>query len=300
MRFDNPKTVVRCLRMLEFRDVRRPAWVAVVNHAQVRRVRARFRARDKKPLIGVSGPDRGGLVAWAFTWLALRRAGATARRITPARGADPAHYAGFVIGGGADVTEPLPDQVIEPPPRPSRIRWPRRALDVALAPAVLSLRLLSAKRGHGADRARDRLETALLAYARAHDLPVLGICRGAQLMNVTEGGTLLRDVGALYDERPALYTVLPRREVQIAPDSRLRGVLGRDNLLVNSLHYHAVRDPGRALRIVAVEPSGVPQAIEHQSRRFWLGVQWHPEYLPQQESHQRLFRALTRACLEGA
>jgi putative glutamine amidotransferase len=52
--------------------------------------------------------------------------------------------------------------------------------------------------------------------------------------------------------------------------------------------------PGPGLRIVAREPSGVPQAIEHSARPFWIGVQWHPEYLPQQEAHQQLFAGLTR------
>ena len=252
--------------------------------------------RLARPLIGVTGPKRGGWPAWVFTRWALQRAGARALRITTVSHVDYAQLAGLVIGGGADVSEPLADMPSEPtPPSSSRVRWPRRVLDLLFAPLVLIVRFVAATKRHGVDPARDALELSLLDYAREHELPVLGICRGSQLMNLAEGGTLIRDVNTLYDERPHLYTVLPRREVTVAPDSALFRIVERAELLVNSLHFHAVREPGRNMRIVAREPSGVPQAIEHTQRKFWLGVQWHPEYLPQQESHQRIFRALTLA-----
>jgi putative glutamine amidotransferase len=218
--------------------------------------------------------------------------GARALRITPGRAFELERLDGLVIGGGADVTEPLTQPVASLAPPPSRVRWPRRLIDLLLAPLVLLVRLIAATKHHGADPARDAMELRLLEFAREHDLPVLGICRGSQLMNLAEGGTLIRDVQSLYDERPQLYTVLPRREVRIEQDSALHEIVQRTELLVNSLHFHAVREPGRNMRIVAREPSGVPQAIEHTERKFWIGVQWHPEYLPQQESHQRIFEAL--------
>jgi putative glutamine amidotransferase len=248
-----------------------------------------------RPLIAVTGPDKGGWPAWIFTRWALYRVGARAVRVTSSRALDPARIQGLVIGGGADVSEPFPDSEEQAAPPPSRVRWPRRLLDLLFAPLVLLVRLLFSTKRHGVDPARDAVELKLLDYARESRLPVLGICRGAQLMTLAEGGTLLRDVNTLYDERPELYTVLPRREVQIVPGSRLHGIVGRTELLVNSLHFHAVREPARGMKIVAREPSGVPQAIEHTGRPFWLGVQWHPEYLPQQESHQRIFAALAEA-----
>ncbi|MET0340504.1 MAG: gamma-glutamyl-gamma-aminobutyrate hydrolase family protein [Polyangiales bacterium] len=250
-----------------------------------------MQARRPRPLIGVTGPNRGGWPAWIFARWALARAGARALRITPGRSFDLARLDGLVIGGGADVTEPLTTPLSKAPPA-SRVFWPRRVIDLLLAPLVLLVRWLWATKHHGADPARDALELHLLDHARQHDLPVLGICRGSQLMSLAEGGTLIRDVQSLYDERPELYTVLPRREVAVEPDSNLHGIVQRTELLVNSLHFHAVRDPGRDMRIVAREPSGVPQAVEHTRRGFWLGVQWHPEYLPQQQSHQRIFEAL--------
>lgn len=255
-----------------------------------------------RPLIGVTGPNRGGFPAWIFARWAIYRVGGRALRLTPAVAADEQRMArligrlqGLVIGGGADVSEPLSESDKEPVPPLSRVRWPRRVLDLLLAPLVLLVRLLFSTRRHGVDRARDAMELRLLEHARKHDLPVLGICRGAQLMTLAEGGTLMRDVNTMYDERPDLYTVLPRREVAVTNDSRLHRIVGRTDLLVNSLHFHAVREPARGMRIVAREPSGVPQAIEHSARRFWLGVQWHPEYLPQQKSHQQIFAALADA-----
>jgi putative glutamine amidotransferase len=250
---------------------------------------------EARPLIGVTGPRRGGWPAWIFTRLAVFRAGGRATRITSGTRVDLARLQGLVIGGGADVSEPLDGIPLELPPPPTRVRWPRKLLDVLFAPLVLLVRLIASTKRHGFDPSRDALELSLLEYARAHDLPVLGICRGSQLMNLAEGGTLVRDVDTLYDERPQLYTVLPRREVQVREGSVLHRIVGRSELLVNSLHFHAVREPGRGFTIVAAEPSGVPQAIEHAGRRFCIGVQWHPEYLPQQESHQQLFRALCEA-----
>ena len=261
-------------------------------------------ARRFRPRIGVTGPDRGGRIAWWFTALALCRVGATPVHITPSAPVDPWTLHGLVVGGGADVTEPLGsgEPTAKAPP-PSRVRWPRRLFDLLLSPLFLLFRVLFAKRQHGRDPARDALELSLLAHAEAEDIPVLGICRGAQLMNLAAGGTLMHDLHALYEERPQLYTVLPRREVEVSAGSRLREVVGRSRMLVNSLHMHAVKEPGANIRVVAMEPSGVPQAIEHRLRRFWLGVQWHPEYLPQQPPHQSIFRALRdeaeRAKVEG-
>jgi putative glutamine amidotransferase len=251
-------------------------------------------ASNPRPLIGVSGPARGGLSAWLLTRLALRRAGARAVRLVPGKRHDLSALDGLVLGGGADVAERFGDPV-EPEPPASSLGWPRRLLDLLVAPPLLLLRLLGKTQNHGVDHARDALEGTLIEHARLHDLPVLGICRGAQLMNLAERGTLARNVHTLYTERPHLYTVLPRREVHVEPQSKLARILGRDALLVNSLHFHAVEQPGTRLRIVAREPSGVAQAIEHTERAFWVGVQWHPEYLPQQPTHQRLFHALVEA-----
>lgn len=248
-----------------------------------------------KPVIGVTGPDSGGVTAWWFTRLAIARSGGIARRITPSRPRVRERVDALVVGGGADVSDPDDETADEerhvPPRRPSESWW-RRLGGLVIAPIVFVLRRLSARRIGTIDRARDRLERRWLAHAAAHDLPVLGICRGAQIMNVCAGGTLHRDLAGFYAETPQPWTVLPRKSVHVDDDSRLADVLGTTACRVNGLHRHAVDRLGKNLRVVAREPSGIAQAVEHETRRFWIGVQWHPEYLPQLPEQRRLFDAL--------
>lgn len=260
---------------------------------------------DDKPLIGVTGPDRGGWPAWIFTRVALWRCGAEARRITP-RGAArirASELHGLVIGGGADVAEPL-SQLLEDPAEPGvdeshrlrergeKPRW----VHVLLAPFILAVRWLGSSHQHGVDAARDRLELRLLREAEQARLPVLGICRGAQLMSLASGGKLLRHINELYEERPRLYTVLPRRAVHLESSSALGKVIGTSTAMVNSLHNHAVEGVGAGFRVVAREPHGIVQAIERTEPVLWWGVQWHPEYLPQSPAQMRLVRHWVGEC----
>lgn len=254
-----------------------------------------------RPVIGVTGPDTGGAAAWWFTRLAIRRSGGVARRITPSRPSPRDTIDALVVGGGADVSDPehvLAAEEREVPPRPPAQPLWRRLVGLVLAPLVYLLRRLGARPGTTIDPARDKLERQWLAHAAAQNLPVLGICRGAQLMNVCAGGSLFRDLTDFYGEDPEPWTVLPRKRVEIEPDSHLAQVLRRRSCRVNGLHRHAVEDIGRDLRVVARERSGLTQAIEHVTRRFWLGVQWHPEYLPQLPEQRRLFDALVAEAAE--
>ena len=253
-----------------------------------------------RPVIAVTGPDRGGFPSWLFTSWALRRAGAKPVRIRPG-GKPPAHFDGLVIGGGADVA-PVRYGAL-PVRRPPAARFrrsrtlPRLVLDYALAPFIQLLRRIFglSRTSGGPDPARDALELQLIARAERARLPVLGICRGAQLLNIHAGGTLHQDLSGFYTERPDRWTVFPRKAVAIEPRSRLEKTLGRARCEVNSLHRQAVDALGADLAVVARDERGVVQGIEHSSRRFWIGVQWHPEYLPQAPEQRRLFVGLVDA-----
>lgn len=253
-----------------------------------------------RPIIAVTGPDRGGFPSWLFTSWALRRAGAKPVRIRPG-GKTPAHFDGLVIGGGADVA-PVRYGAL-PVRRPAAARYrrsrtlPRLIVDYALAPFIYILRRLFglSRTSGGPDPARDALELALIERAEKARLPVLGICRGAQLLNIHAGGTLYQDLSGFYTERTDRWTVFPRKAVAIEPRSRLQATLGRARCEVNSLHRQAVDALGDGLAIVARDERGVVQGIEHSSRPFWIGVQWHPEYLPQVPEQRRLFAALVDA-----
>ena len=258
-------------------------------------------------MIGVTGPDEGGWPAWFFTWLALWRCGGRAVRITPKRSVDITTLNGLIIGGGADVTEPLAavlSAAASGEGLRQRHRWRRISLKrFVMAGAgliILVIRWLGGRPQHGVDVERDRSELGLLEQARARELPVLGICRGAQLMNLACGGTLVREVADLYEERVRLYTVLPRRSVRLTESSLLRCAVGRGQLRVNSLHRHAVATVAAGFIVAAQEPAGIVQAVERASPVLWWGVQWHPEYLPQSRAQMRLLRFWIAACRPGA
>ncbi|MEO0996454.1 MAG: gamma-glutamyl-gamma-aminobutyrate hydrolase family protein [Pseudomonadota bacterium] len=146
------------------------------------------------------------------------------------------------------------------------------------------------------DVVRDRYEMAVLRFADLRGLPVLGICRGAQLINVYRGGNLYSDIANLRQVTSNRPSLLPSKTVTIEPDSRLRQIAAAATLRVNSLHHQAVRDLGGELRVVGRDDDGIVQAIESTAARTVIGVQWHPEYLQWQRPQLALFRALVEAC----
>lgn len=129
---------------------------------------------------------------------------------------------------------------------------------------------------------RDEAELYLYRRAREKGLPILGICRGCQVINVAEGGSLIQDIPSLVPGSLAHQQTLPADEashsVQVEGESLLHRILGVDALGVNSFHHQAVGRVGEGLRATAKSPEdGVVEAVEGRSGSFLLGVQWHPE-----------------------
>jgi putative glutamine amidotransferase len=147
---------------------------------------------------------------------------------------------------------------------------------------------------------RDAMEIHLARCALQEGMPLLGICRGAQVMSIAAGGTLHQDLQGIqkvqHDQRaPRSH---PIHRVWIRRQSLLHRLTRQDQLRVNSLHHQAVKAPGR-LHICAVAPDGVTEAVEMPGHPFALGVQWHPEWLEARHSHARvLFAALRDAALQ--
>jgi len=255
-----------------------------------------------RPRIGVTGPDRGGLAAWMFTALAVWWAGGRPCRIRPGRRVGLQRLDGLIIGGGADVSPALYGEHMHVPMHELRdagaFGW-RRALGFVLFPLFWAVRRLLTKKRGGLDPARDEMEHGLIGQAIAARLPMLGICRGMQLINVALDGTLHQSLEGFYDEYPAIRSVLPRKRVQLAPGSRLQRILGREHSLVNALHHQAIDRLGSGLVAVAREPSGVVQGFEVAGDRWLIGVQWHPEYLPQRRDQRALFADLVAHAREG-
>jgi putative glutamine amidotransferase len=146
---------------------------------------------------------------------------------------------------------------------------------------------------HGVDTDRDAFEFALVTTAAAAGIPVLGICRGAQILNVALGGTLVQHLPDMTDRQHCLRDRFaePVHEVEIETGTRLAGIVGLDRLPVNSLHHQAVDTLGAGLRAVAWAEDGVVEAIESIWPRM-MGVQWHPELLSGRRAHDGLFRWL--------
>ena len=129
------------------------------------------------------------------------------------------------------------------------------------------------------DSERDALEASLVEEALAQDLPILAICRGLQMLNVSQGGTLIQHLDPPHrHERDDVPHDLPVHPVTIQPDTLLSKIAGTNTWQVNSRHHQAVRTVASNLRISAFDPEDrTIEALEHPGRRFVLAVQWHPE-----------------------
>lgn len=148
---------------------------------------------------------------------------------------------------------------------------------------------------------RDAMETALLALARAQDKPVLGICRGIQLLNAALGGTLWQDLPTQcpseVDHHQSGNYASPIHTVALQPGTPLAELLGSAPLPVNSLHHQAVRTLAPGLAPMAVAPDGIVEAVYEPGRTFVWAVQWHPEFSWQTDANSRaIFRAFVDAC----
>lgn len=249
---------------------------------------------DRRPVIAVTGPDQGGTLAWLFTWLAVTRAGGRALRITPSRSRNNIEFDGLIIGGGADVDPGLYGRTLEkspPPPRGSG--WLRWLFGLVFFPLLLiARRLFSSKHYSGLDNARDELEYRLLGIAMERGKAVLGICRGAQIINVYLQGNLHQNTASFYTETPEMWSLRPIKTINIEHGSKLHAILATESCGVNALHRQSIDQAGDGIRITARDANGIIQAIEHSRQPFIIGVQWHPEYLPHHERQQRLFRTL--------
>jgi gamma-glutamyl-gamma-aminobutyrate hydrolase PuuD len=217
---------------------------------------------ERRPRIGITKPESGDELAFLAMKVAVWVAGGSPIELTARAPRDPQAIDGLIFGGGADV-------------------YPVRYAGVP-------------KPDYRYDIERGDMEVSWAAAAREHDLPVLGVCRGAQMLNVLAGGTLHPDLTP-FGARPSshFWERLTRRErIRVLPRSLLAATCGRTELRVNSIHSQAVARLGAGLVVAAREENGLIQAIEDRSRRMWMGVQFHPEFLIYRAPFRRLFRAL--------
>jgi putative glutamine amidotransferase len=152
---------------------------------------------------------------------------------------------------------------------------------------------------------RDRVELMLARWAILDDLPMLGICRGHQLLNVALGGSLYQDLrfqGATDvdhsgNDGRARDALIHR--VSLDPDSRLAQLIDETVVQVNSLHHQGVKEVAPGLRITGRSEDGVIEALESRDHRFLITVQWHPEEITGLDWVQRLFAGFVAAAATG-
>jgi putative glutamine amidotransferase len=152
---------------------------------------------------------------------------------------------------------------------------------------------------------RTEFELGLIALALARDMPLLGICGGAQAINVALGGSLYQDIDTQYPNRiEHQRSQLKDRgghAVAIHAHTKLRKIVGKPILEVNTTHHQAVKTPGKRLVVNATAEDGIVEGIESPAHRFVLGVQWHPEFLVHRDAAQRkIFAALVYACRQSS
>ena len=222
---------------------------------------------DRRPLIAVTGSNSRFPIAWWATALAILWCGGRALRLTPVnfRQHKKDQLEGIVIGGGSDIDPGLyggnDDGTSQLDPQ------------------------------------RDAFEIEIIEHALDTNLPILGICRGAQLINVVLGGSLYGDIRSLRTKTSNRRTPLPRKTAILETGSTLFDLTRQQRLRINSLHHQAIRQLGRHLKVIARDLDNFVQAIESTEHRFLLGTQWHPEYLSYMKAHRGTFRRLVdEAC----
>lgn len=217
----------------------------------------------RRPLIGVTGPDHGLPLAWWFTRWSVACAGGQAVRLNATNPDPPRALDGIIIGGGTDLDPAL-----------------YSGMDDGKAPR---------------DSRRDAFEKRMIEAALERGIPLLGICRGAQLLNVVLGGTLHQDARRMRQRTSNRRTPLPRKTAIVERGSRLHAMLRATRCRVNSLHHQAVDRLGDGLRAVAYDLDNLVQGIERAGDALVIGLQWHPEYLVYQRSQRAIFKCLVAA-----
>lgn len=212
--------------------------------------------------IGISGPVRRSL-AHRLMNFALRLHGAHTHYIRPGSSIDVSLLDGLVLSGGTHV-------------HPSRF---------GQQPQVTA----------NYDPARDETDQRLLTEGEALKLPVLGICRGAQFINVYRGGTLCQNVTPLRINTRHRPLLLPLQTVRLVHDTRLGRLLHGPQIGANRIHSQAIKRLGQDLRVSAIDNDLFVQAIENTRGQWLMGIQWHPEYLLYHSGHRRIFSHFVHA-----
>ncbi|GLS25110.1 gamma-glutamyl-gamma-aminobutyrate hydrolase family protein [Marinibactrum halimedae] len=217
-----------------------------------------------RPLVIVTGAYRRWRFGWWATRFMLWMVGLRGVYLTPVSKEIPPGVKGIIIGGGDDI-------------EPEHYG-------------------MTGDAGAKYDPERDNLEMSMVRMAIACDIPILGICRGAQLINVVLGGSLYTDIRLKRRMTPNRNSLFPIKLASLIKGTKINRLINKKAVKVNSLHNQAIDRLAKGLCIAAQDKDDFIQAVESQDKnRCILGVQWHPEYMPYHSAQRRLFHGFAKA-----
>lgn len=149
--------------------------------------------------------------------------------------------------------------------------------------------------------ARDRLERLVFDIAEKNDKPILGICRGIQIINALMGGTLYQDLPTEHKSDTEHHMTPPYDRIQhydnVIEDTPLFELTGKEKIGVNSYHHQAIKELAESLEPMAVSEDGLIEAVSGKNRKFLWAVQWHPEFSYKTDDISlKIFKAFIAAC----
>jgi len=224
-----------------------------------------------RPLIGVTTSARKGGFSWFCIKVGVRLAKGRAIRLNALKNDDIKKCDGYIIAGGVDIDPTIYGDVN------------KASVDV--------------------EPERDTLELKVIKHALKNKKPLLGICRGAQMINIAKGGNLYQNARDFYENflptDSLIGKIFARKKIHICDQSLVRNIFkNKKDVWVNSIHHQAIKDLGDGIKVTAYDENKIVQSIENsnESDSFILGVQWHPEFMLYSKSQRRFFKILVNLC----
>lgn len=215
-----------------------------------------------KPIIAITGPQKGARVPRWLVAFAIKLYGGTPLQLYPDDASKKPYFDGVVITGGHDVEPVL----------------------YAAEPEVEA----------NYDAARDAFEIKMIEQALQQNRPILGICRGAQLLNICRGGSLFQQLKSQRQKTSNRWTIFPLKTLCPQTQGIIPQLFTGRKTKINSLHNQAIDQLGAGLVVTARDLDQIIQAIEDPSLPFVVGTQWHPEFLLYQTAQRQLFQRLVK------